>query len=588
MVVCFGLEAGRARRQPWQVALGIARGLAACGHEVSLVTDACEPPPLEGVEVLRLDGLLERGRAAPALRAAAAERAVERIFWITGALRLARLRRLDAGAPVELVLASPRFRPSEIWRAGPALLWRERRLLALPILGALVPGLLLRRGFARSGAGGIVYLSPSARARFTGLGLPAGCLLAPQVDAALCTRLAPPPRQGPVLYLGPPLGARGADLAIAAFEEAAALGLPGELHMLLRPDSGGEALRRIAGQAAASPFAARIRIETAMLGPDELRCRLEACRTVLLPFRLPVSEVPLVVIEAGLSGRALVVLDAPGVSDYARLLGGRIAPWPEALAPLLLDAATAPLPPAPDPARWTSWRHAVGPLVEAPREPMAGFRLVALCGADGSGKTLLLGRLAASLADRGLPHRHLWSRFRNYLSRPVLAVARLTGHNRKERHPGFTIGYHDFQKSPWLSLPFLLLQAVDQVLDILLRYRIRRGLLLADRCVLDTLVDLAVDTGHDDLVLRRLGPLLLRLVPRPFAAVVIERDPALVAACRPDAVAERHFERRRQLYRRLARDYGLPLVVNDGTPEAAAAAVAGLLGAGPRLLEPQR
>jgi hypothetical protein len=150
-------------------------------------------------------------------------------------------------------------------------------------------------------------------------------------------------------------------------------------------------------------------------------------------------------------------------------------------------------------------------------------------------------------------------------------VARLTGHNRKVEQDGVRIGYHDFNRSRPLALLFLALQAADQVLDILFRYRLTldRRLVVGDRCVLDTLVDLAVDTGLDDLVIDRLGPLLVGLLPRPWHVVLVTRPVALVRASRPDALLDRHFLRRRTLYLRLARRFGIPVVENDATAKTA-------------------
>ena len=63
-------------------------------------------------------------------------------------------------------MASPRLRPMELLRLGPAALWRERALLALPLVNALLPGMALRAGLRRSGADELVYLSEAARQRF--------------------------------------------------------------------------------------------------------------------------------------------------------------------------------------------------------------------------------------------------------------------------------------------------------------------------------------------------------------------------------------------------------------------------------------
>ena len=65
-----------------------------------------------------------------------------------------------------------------------------RAVLFLPLLNALLPASLLRAGIARSGADGIVYLSPATRARFSALGLPPGRLLLPLRRAWLFPRLA--------------------------------------------------------------------------------------------------------------------------------------------------------------------------------------------------------------------------------------------------------------------------------------------------------------------------------------------------------------------------------------------------------------
>jgi glycosyltransferase involved in cell wall biosynthesis/thymidylate kinase len=578
VVVCFGFARDRLRRQPWHVADGIAAGLSSLGHQVTLVTDAMDPPENRPFATCRVDRLFERGRASPALRRAVEAVLPDRVFVLTGALRLARMRPLELAAPVSLVLASPRLHWSELARLSPASFWRERHVLTIPLLETALPGRALAAGFRRSRADSVVYLSDAARQRYARAGLPVGQRLVPQVTAALPAR--PRPDLLPtVAYLGPALDARGADLAVAAFEQAVERGLRARLLLLLRPDGGCRATARLVARCAASPCRELIACETRELPADELRRRIGAVQSFLLPFRITISDVPLVVIEAGLSGRPLVVLDTPGVSEIARAFGGIVAAAPEALPAALIEACRrAPIPV--DATDWTRWDEAARALLEpAPRDARE-LAMIALLGVDGSGKTRLADLLRDRLARGAVPHRQVWSRFRNYLSKPLLAVTRLTGHNRKETVGRVRIGYHDFAGNRLLAWAFLALQTVDLALDIAIRFRLRRrGTIVADRCALDSLVDIAVDTGLDDVVLDRLAPRLVRLLPQPLLAVVVERPAAQIAAQRPDAMADRHFARRRALYARLAERLRLPVLRNDASLEAAIGELSRLVAA---------
>ena len=583
LVVCFGFAAERRRRQPWHMAHGLATGLAARGREVTLVTDVTDPAPADAgpdqaYAIRAIDSLLRRGRPSPALEAVSREIGPDRVYLVTGAFAIARMTRLDLGAPVDLLIASPRLSLGEILGVGLAELWRERRLMALPLINAILPGRLIAGGFRRSGAARPIYLSEAGRERYRALGLPSGPLLRPQVDrqASFAHPALQRAESGPpvVAYLGPPLALRGAHLALAAFEAAVARGLDARLLLLLRPDVAPEAMARFLAEVRRSPAAARIEITTEMLVAAEIARLLARVDAFLLPFRAPVSEVPLVVIEAGLTGRPVIALDAPGVTECVRAMGGMIARSPDQLPHALIRALRHRRVVRIDEASWTSWAGSVGAMLAEPEAPPLRQRLVAFCGVDGTGKSFLLAHLRERCAKAGIPSRHVWSRFRNYLSKPLLALTRLTGHNYKVEEKGVRIGYHDFAGHPWISWPFLVLQTIDQLLDITCRYHLPRFLprflggsgapVLGDRCVYDTLVDLAVDTGLDDLVIDGIGPWLVGLLPRPHLVILVDRHPLRIQEQRADALLDRHFHHRRQLYRRLARRFGLPIVDNNG------------------------
>ncbi|WP_027134527.1 glycosyltransferase [Geminicoccus roseus] len=568
VLVCFGFEQDRIRRQPWHVARGIALGLRARGRRVTMLTDAAAPPAGEPFAVASVPRLFGRDEPTRATREALAELRPERIFVVVGIHEFLRPGRFRLGAPTFLVVAAQPFRLGDFLRIAPLDLWRERHLLGRALLGSLLPGAMLRRGFRASGASGLVFVSEAAKARFAELGIEASVTIHPQVEPPA----APPARVGTwiptILYSGPPLALRGADLALQSFEYARAAGLTARLQLLLRPDDRPEATQRFLARVERSPWRASIEVVTGMLSADEMSRRLSAADVHLLPFRVTVSDAPLVVIEAGLTGRPVVVLDTAGVTEFARAFDGLVAASADALPDALRQACSRPRQ-AVAAQGWTRWEQAVAPLAEL--APLGPERLgtVALIGIDGAGKSVLAQRLQARLADAGHRSTHVWSRFRNYLSKPLLALARLTGHNRKLVVGGVKVGVHDFENR--YGRPFVFLQRIDLVLDAWLRVRpaSARGLVVMDRCALDQLVDVAVDTGLDDELIDRLAPRLFALLPQPAKVVLVEREPLLIGRTRPDALMDPKLLRRRAVYRRLAARLGLPVLLNDGSIEAA-------------------
>ena len=87
--------------------------------------------------------------------------------------------------------------------------------------------------------------------------------------------------------------------------------------------------------------------------------------------------------------------------------------------------------------------------------------LISIVGVDGSGKTTLASWLSDELSAQGREPVLVWSRFRNYLSKPLLALTRITGHNYYKTIDGVKFGFHDFERLVGYREIFALLQAVD-------------------------------------------------------------------------------------------------------------------------------
>lgn len=196
---------------------------------------------------------------------------------------------------------------------------------------------------------------------------------------------------------------------------------------------------------------------------------------------------------------------------------------------------------------------------------------VAIVGVDGSGKTTLARWLEVLLAERGLKSEIVWSRFMNYSSKPLLALTRLTGHNRYVVRDGVRFGYHDFENLIIYRELFAVLQAID--VNIATWSRIRRrcggeGVVVCERCAWDTLVDVVADTGLEWLPRSCLGRAYLLMLPKDTLTIYVSRTHANILRCRPELVHDGKLGLRIDLYDELAVLECWKIVDNNGSIDA--------------------
>jgi len=590
-LVCFALNAAQLHKQPWHSVWGIAHGLRQNGFAISLVTDAATPPVSESVQVVTVDRLYDG--ATPSLQLLDALQSLnpDRIIVTAGTQELLRPQRFALGAPVSLLLANQRFLTHELRRLRLAEWRHEWRMLKMPLVQSLLPAPLLRWGAKKAAVSHLVYLSEAAQKRHADAGLAPGSVIQPRVNAEFLPTetLSTTPsmntattaaNNGKVFcHFGSPLLLRGVKDVVSAFVLACAQGLEGKLKLYLRVDD--DYTRQRAAEirqhieTVATAYMQRIDCVERKLSPSELNVELSQADVFVLPFKLTVSDVPLVVIEAAMSGKPVITFDTPGVSEWRRVFPNIILSSPKELAVTMQRAATASVPVATDMQQWTDWKLALAPLSGALRQPLdcsalRRYRMICLIGIDGSGKSTLLAKLSEQLGLQQIAHGYIWSRFRNYLSKPLLALTRLSGHNRKVVIDGVRMGLHDFADPPWLAHLFLLLQKCDMRLDMELRYRpqlSQQDMILGDRCPLDTLVDLAIDTGMEDKILGNYGKQIFAALPQPALIVMVTRDAEATRKSRPDIAADPNYARRATLYNKLAAGFGLPVLHNNGTIE---------------------
>jgi predicted ATPase len=202
--------------------------------------------------------------------------------------------------------------------------------------------------------------------------------------------------------------------------------------------------------------------------------------------------------------------------------------------------------------------------------------IICLVGCDGSGKSTLAAFVVEQFKRRGKKPVRVWSRYNHFLSKPLLAFARLAGYSRREVHENTVFGYHDFRRSALLRWPFVLLQAVD--VNLAIRRQIRRAarqgdVLVFERSPWDTLADVILDTRCDGLAESRLGRWIVSAVRGRGDVLLITRAEANIVQSRPAMRFDRDLSRKLAIYERLGAAFGWRRIGNDGTLDAAQRAV---------------
>lgn len=180
-----------------------------------------------------------------------------------------------------------------------------------------------------------------------------------------------------------------------------------------------------------------------------------------------------------------------------------------------------------------------------------------LAGADGTGKTTLATKLVEELRSHGARCKHVWLRFPQLLSIPLLVYARLRGYSYYEVIGDARYGYWNFSRSwvmsrvfPWVMLVDAFLFSIVQVyVPLWLGYTV-----ICERFALDMLVDLAVGLDDASFWQHYPGKLFLMLIPANMKVVVLDLDVTLIRQRRGALLGDRSLARRRELYLKLARD----------------------------------
>ena len=207
-------------------------------------------------------------------------------------------------------------------------------------------------------------------------------------------------------------------------------------------------------------------------------------------------------------------------------------------------------------------------------EDMARPPMIVLVGVDGSGKTSICRKTMDALTAERIKASVVWSRFSNYLSKPLLAVTRLTGHNRRFVAGGEKLAHHDFSRLVGYRELFVALQAIDVNIGAALRIgrhwrRTDLHLIICERGPWDTVVDVLADVGGHVGSYPFFQKLATWQLRKAVKVVLVRRDCEKIFDSRPGLRHDPTLVQRAQLYEAFAERLGWAVVDNNGSLEDA-------------------
>jgi len=187
---------------------------------------------------------------------------------------------------------------------------------------------------------------------------------------------------------------------------------------------------------------------------------------------------------------------------------------------------------------------------------------ICISGLDGTGKSHIVKELVKHYKKEN-DTKHVWSRYKNYTSKPLLFFTRLIGLNYKENCNGIIIGHHDFHKSKLISFLFLFFQWIDQIIEIFIKFKLTKKNIISDRSVIDTLVDLSIDTKLEKIIFGFYGKSLIKFMPKNTIFLILKRDLEKIRKNREDVFYDKNLKKRLELFNQIAEFFPVYALENN-------------------------
>lgn len=194
----------------------------------------------------------------------------------------------------------------------------------------------------------------------------------------------------------------------------------------------------------------------------------------------------------------------------------------------------------------------------------SNFSCIVFSGLDGSGKSTQAKLLENFFLEHKISCKYMWMRSPNTLSIPLIILFKLfrISYSKKTKS-GKMIGVtnlqnHKFLQKIWKKTLFSDLKFVGRYKINLIIHACK--ILILDRFIIDTLVDLAIDT-NDETIIDELGKQFLSLIPQNSKIFFLDIDPQ-ISYKRNLEESINILERRKKLYYEISKY--IDIIMIDG------------------------
>lgn len=195
------------------------------------------------------------------------------------------------------------------------------------------------------------------------------------------------------------------------------------------------------------------------------------------------------------------------------------------------------------------------------------MKYIIISGIDGSGKTAIINELIKQLDLKHISNKYIWMRFNHYSVKVMNAFARILKLSVPVFFDGQRVWQHQFYCSPSFCRLYVFCSYIDNWLARIKIRNIQSEIVICDRWIADTLVDLGAECRWLDILESKWYQRFTSLLPHDSVQFVISREFTDIVESRVENRQNPDFPYRYELYNKLSGKDGVISIDNSGTIE---------------------